>query len=149
MTVESENQPPLRNAALRSADEVLLDSELPSLLVCSIFEDQRPLKGVAGALDWRLKGFLSRFVMNGHITGAHDEFVYVPIKHQGDVRHLMLVGLGAERGRRQSEVMLANLAQRVCAMNFKRVAVSRSSFPFLDESRIKKALKGVEVEITQ
>ncbi len=143
MTAEIKNPP-----GSRTADEVLLDSAPPSLLVCSIFEDQRPLKGVAGALDWRLKGFLSRFVLSGRITGAQDEFVYVPVKHQGSVRHLMLVGLGAQSAR-HTDTLLSDLAQRVTDLNFKKVAVSRSSFPFLDESRIKKAFKGIEVEIAQ
>ena len=146
MTVQA-NDP----TSSRTADEILLDADNPALLVCSVFEDQRPLKGVAGALDWRLKGFLSRFVMSGRITGANEEYVYVPIKHESHVKHLMLVGLGAHGAKsdKHGDQVLTGLAKRVADLKFKRVAVSRSSFPFLDENRIKRALKGVEVEFTQ
>src|SRR5579862_6924756 len=126
-------------------EELLLDRTDPVLLVCSIHEDQRPLKGVAGSLDWRLKGFLSRFVINGRITGTRNEFVYVPITRHGQVRHLMLVGLGPKSQDGGSaaggSAILKELARRVSDLKFKKVAVCLSSFPFLDGPDIRHALK--------
>jgi hypothetical protein len=136
---------------MRSAEEALLDLPISqsqpnelSVLVCAIHEDQRPLKGAAGALDWRLRGFLSRFVMNGSIAGKRDEIVYVPIQHHGTVRHLLLVGLGP---RANSDSSLAvdvskRVAKAISSLNFKRVLVSQSSFPFLTEAQLRKAFSG-------
>jgi hypothetical protein len=133
---------------MMTAEELLLDRTDPVLLVCSIHEDQRPLKGVAGLLDWGLKGFLSRFVRSGRITGAPGEFVYVPITRHGHVRHLMIVGLGP-KGNEGSGKLLDELASRVAALKFDKVAICQSSFPFYDAPKLRHALKGVEVEVIQ
>lgn len=141
-----------KNGPTRSADEILLDpSNNANLVVCSIFEDQRPLKGAAGALDWRLRGFLSRFVRDGRISGRTHEFVYVPVKHHGAFKHLMLVGLGSQ-SKSDSDAsgkVLTELAERVENLAFKKVTISRSSFPSFDEAKIKRALKNVDVEFME
>ena len=136
-------------------DLLLSDGDSNSrVLICSIYEDQRPLKGTAGALDWRLRGFLSRFLKGGRINGKQDELVYIPFEHHGSMRHLLLVGLGPVHGSKDlnekfSAALLKRVSSTVENMSFKRVAISRSSFPFLSESLVKKTLSGVEVEFTQ
>ena len=144
------------HSLVAAAEEAFLGAKATDrtrLFVCSIYEDLRPLKGVAGALDWRLKGFLSRFVLGGRITGARNEFVYVPVRYREAMRHLLLVGLGSsteeETGAKAAAGLLAQLARTVANLKFEAVSISRSSFPFLDEAQFKKALKGVEVEFTQ
>jgi hypothetical protein len=127
--------------------EAVADS--PELIVCSLFEDQRPLRGMAGALDWRLRGFLSRFVISGRITGAKKEIVYIPIRHREAMRHILLVGLGSRRAERTGTTELELLSETVVRLGMKRVLISRSSFPFEafgDEARVKKKLKDVDVE---
>lgn len=137
---------------LRSSDT---QPSAKCLVVCSVFEDERPLKGTAGALDWRFRGFLSRFMLSGKISGAKNEFVYIPMRHQGATRHLMLVGLGSRntlpknQNDTQASALLTALATRISSLGFKNVVISQSSFPFLEESKIKKAFKGVTVELTQ
>ena len=138
-------------------DFFLGDNQIPSsrrVLICSLYEDQRPLKGTAGILDWRLRGTLSRFLINGQITGQRNEVVYIPIKHHGAVRHLILVGLGPSAGSQVEREtfnsdLLKKLAQTIENLQFKQVAISRSNFAFLSESLIRKSLKGVEVEFTE
>lgn len=143
------------NPSSAPLDDVLLATGAPSsVVVCSIYEDQRPLKGAAGALDWRLRGFLSRFVKDGRISGEQDEVVYIPFIHHETMRHLLLVGLGPTHGSRAlspaaGAKIVDRLAEAVKKMHFKRVVISRSSFPFEDEIGLKKALPGVEVEFTQ
>lgn len=146
-------------AETTKADELLLadgtEGKDPLVLVCSIYEDQRPLKGTAGALDWRLRGFLSRFVKAGRIGGLRNELIYIPFRHHNSVRHLLLVGLGPSAGEATAKStdfsgeLLDRLSETISSLNFKRVAISQSSFPFLSESRVKKALSGVQVEFTQ
>jgi hypothetical protein len=135
--------------ALRSAEEVLLGHEAEGeLVICSIFEDQRPIKGVAGGLDWRLRGLISEFVKRGRIAGSRDEMVYLPIRHQNGIRHLMIVGLGELHATSEDTGLFEKLAQAAGRMNFRRVALSRSSFPFADDQKIRRAFKGIEVEFT-
>lgn len=104
-------------------------------------------------LDWRLRGFLSRFVRGGKISGKRDEFVYVPILHQGTIRHLLLVGLGSSSNKRPLEdselKILDPLSDAISGLKFERVAISRSSFPFLDEKALRTSLKNVQLEFTQ
>lgn len=50
---------------LRRLDE--LKSEAIAL---AFFEDERPLRGAMGLLDWRLCGALSRLILRGRASGA-------------------------------------------------------------------------------
>ena len=148
MTAETP-KPPLGD------DLLLSDGDATSrVLICSIYEDQRPLKGTAGVLDWRLRGFLSRFLKGGRINGKRNELVYIPFEHHGTMRHLLLVGLGPVHGDKDlgdkfSTELLTRVSSTVENMSFKRVAISRSSFPFLSDGVIKKSLSKVEVEFTR
>ncbi|MEW6056335.1 MAG: M17 family peptidase N-terminal domain-containing protein [Bdellovibrionota bacterium] len=146
---------------LANAEEILLGpqsedlhadpSAASRLLVCSLFEDQRPLRGVAGGLDWRLRGFLSKFLISGRIAGSQGELIYVPIRRYGSVRHLLLVGLGSSKTVEEldSKKLLTALSQSITSLGFKEVAISRSSFSFWPEDEIKKTLKNIEVEFIQ
>ena len=143
---------------MRSPESVLLASSAESsntLLVCSIYSDEKPLKRIAGSLDWRLKGFLSRFLVKGWITGEKNEFVYIPIHHQGNMRHLLLVGLGETREsqtRTPSEKsgFLVRFGDTVRKLGFKKIAISSSCFEFIEKEELKKACSNmVEIEYAQ
>ena len=43
-----------------------------------IFEDERPLRGAAGYVDWRLCGALSRVLQDGRFTGQHGDALLFP-----------------------------------------------------------------------
>ena len=45
------------------------------LAALPLFVDERPLAGVAGLLDWRGDGYLSRIVRDGVCVGRSREFV--------------------------------------------------------------------------
>ena len=55
-----------------------LDDARAELCACSMFVDERPMKGVAALLDWRLAGKLSALVKEGFLTGREGEVVMVP-----------------------------------------------------------------------
>ena len=42
-------------------------------LVVPLFEDQRPLAGPVGVVDWRLDGALTRMILAGELTGKTGE----------------------------------------------------------------------------
>jgi len=89
------------------ADLAGLDSlELESLAVF-VFQDVRPLKGVAGYIDWRLCGALSRLIMAGHFEGKRSEHVLMPVTGTLNIERLFIFGLGPLRTFSQSALSAA------------------------------------------
>jgi len=48
-----------------------------------VFEDERPLRGLAGLIDWRLCGRLSRILMDGRFVGAAGDALLFPVEGIG------------------------------------------------------------------
>ena len=71
-----------------------LDRLQAQLLVLSLFEDERPLRGVGGLVDWRTCGLLSRFLLRGHVTGAPREITLFPLSGRLPTPRGLLFGLG-------------------------------------------------------
>jgi hypothetical protein len=147
---------PEKTSIEKNAEDVLLsnsENDRDRLLICSLFEDQRPLKGAAGLIDWRLRGFLSHFVVNGKISGRYEELTFVPIQVRDQRRKLLLVGLGSSREAAGEETaaapILKKMTQTVKQLNISKVAISISSFPFWNEARLRKAFSDVDVEFVQ
>lgn len=57
-------------------------------------EDERPLRGVSGAIDWRLCGRLSRLILSGRATGKLGSAVLLPGRPRLGFERIVLVGLG-------------------------------------------------------
>src|SRR6478609_4308938 len=74
-------------------DHALFDGKIQGL-VLTCYENERPLQGLAGLLDWRFEGALSRGVRAGLITGKPGECTYVPVAKGGRMFHLILAGGG-------------------------------------------------------
>lgn len=68
------------------------------LAVLPFFEDERPLQGLAGLLDWRTGGSLSGLLRGGFCTGAAGEAVLLPGRPTMPMERLVLLGLGPSRG---------------------------------------------------
>jgi hypothetical protein len=68
------------------------------LLVAPFFAGERPLRGAAGRLDWRLCGHLSEMVARGAFEGAEGEAVLVPLGTRARAPRALLVGLGPRSG---------------------------------------------------
>ncbi len=64
-------------------------------LVLGVFLDERPLRGAAGLVDWRMNGYLSSLLLARRLSGEANESTLVAT--QGRVRPgaVLLVGLGA------------------------------------------------------
>jgi hypothetical protein len=58
------------------------------------FEDIRPLKGAAGALDWILCGSLSHLIIQNKIRGALGEVALLTTKGKIPAPKVFMVGLG-------------------------------------------------------
>ncbi len=59
-----------------------------------VTEDERPLSGAAGLLDWRLCGALSRLLRQGFFNGAPGERLLTPTDGRVPPGKLFAVGVG-------------------------------------------------------
>src|SRR5258708_1708905 len=71
-----------------------LDDANVELCACSIWIDERPMKGFAALLDWRMGGRLSALLKSGFVKGELGEAVIVPGKPHVSFEKVLLVGLG-------------------------------------------------------
>ena len=58
------------------------------------FEDERPLVGALGLVDWRLCGTISKLILRGRVTGRAGETVLVPARPRLTFEKLFLFGVG-------------------------------------------------------
>lgn len=62
-----------------------------------VAEDDRPLPGTAGYVDWRLCGALSRLLKAGFFTGVKDDWLLLPSDGKLPVPRIFVVGLGSRK----------------------------------------------------
>ncbi len=82
--------------------DVILSTEEPDVQKCDVlvtgfFQDERPLKGSSGWMDWRLNGMLSRFLIEKKLTGDWQEKFLIPSQGRVMPRMILLLGLGKLR----------------------------------------------------
>lgn len=67
-------------------------------LVLPVFRDDRPLRGAAGLVDWRLCGRLSRLMRAGRASGATGETLLLPASRRLRFTRILWFGLGDAKG---------------------------------------------------
>jgi hypothetical protein len=72
-----------------------LDQASAEVLVAAVMQDERPPRGVAGLVDWRLCGQLSRLIKSGFFNGELGEMLILPSKPALPFDKVLLVGCGA------------------------------------------------------
>jgi hypothetical protein len=77
-----------------SPDLPRLDDAAAELCACTIWRDERPVRGFAGLVDWRLAGRLSAVLRSGFVSGAKGETLLVPGKPYLPFEKVLVVGLG-------------------------------------------------------
>jgi hypothetical protein len=87
---------------LRNNMDVILSTEAIDLQECDVlvtgfFQDERPLRGSSGWMDWRLNGVLSRFLIEKRLTGDWQEATLIPSQGRVMSRMILLLGLGKIR----------------------------------------------------
>jgi hypothetical protein len=63
-------------------------------LCCFVTEDDRPLSGATGYLDWRLCGALSKVLVSGFFVGAVGDRLLMPTEGRVPAQKVFAVGLG-------------------------------------------------------
>jgi hypothetical protein len=74
-----------------------VDLQECELLVTGFFQDERPLKGTSGLIDWRLNGMLSHLLKEGRMTGEWQETTLIPSHGRVIPSLILLLGLGKVR----------------------------------------------------
>ncbi len=78
---------------VRVADQDLRNLATEALVV-GFYEDQRPLTGMAGRIDWLLCGALSRLLLAGKLRGAAGDAALLTARGKVAVEKIFLLGLG-------------------------------------------------------
>jgi hypothetical protein len=66
-------------------------------LIVGFFEDVRPLKGLAGELDWLLCGALSSLLLNKKLRGSLGEVALLTSQGKIPTQKIFMVGLGPKK----------------------------------------------------
>lgn len=74
-----------------------IDVQECDILVAGFFQDERPLKGSSGWIDWRLNGMLSHFLIRKRLTGDWKETILIPSQERVIPKMILLIGLGKIR----------------------------------------------------
>ena len=82
-----------------------LDALEPLDALCLfVAEEDRPLPGTSGFVDWRLCGALSRVLQEGFFTGVHGDCLLLPSEGRLSMPRVFVMGLG-----RRHELTAASL----------------------------------------
>lgn len=106
-------------ATLHALDALAVDT-----LVLFVPADERPWRGAAGLLDWRMCGWLTQQLAQGGITGASGEHVLTWPAGRIAVPRVVLVGVGTvEAFRKAPGAAVAHAAQIVAQLGAQTIAV--------------------------
>ena len=134
------------------ADFALFQGQVPGLIV-PFYVNERPLQGLAGLMDWRLRGALSKSIRSGAFDGHEGECVYYPFSKRGQAYHLFLAGAGHRTpyGRRGlvSDDVFRTVKKNLLGLKFTSVGLSKSDFGNLTEDYLVNQLKGVDLWIAR
>lgn len=102
------------------ADKV--DAEIIAL---PFFEDERPLRGASGLVDWRMNGALSRLILQGAVSGVERESLLMSTDGRISAPRLLLFGLGDSKvfdGKR-FQGLLSQFVKTVVKLKLTRLAI--------------------------
>ncbi|HEX8705063.1 MAG TPA: M17 family peptidase N-terminal domain-containing protein [Myxococcaceae bacterium] len=108
-----------------------------------VAEDDRPLPGTAGYVDWRLCGALSRVLKKGFFTGAKDDWLLLPSEGRLPFPRVFVVGLGRREALDREALghVLASAAKVLAKAKAESVALEIPTGTHLDEAAQASALQ--------
>jgi hypothetical protein len=71
-----------------------LDEASAELLACTMWGDERPMRGLCGLLDWRLAGKLTDLAKSGFLAGALGEVLLIPGRPHLPFEKVLVLGQG-------------------------------------------------------
>ena len=130
----------LQHDLLQKSGLSLFQGEVDGFIV-SFYENERPLQGLSGWMDWQFHGEISRYLKKGVLTGKAGECGYLPLQKNSRVYHLLLVGAGTSSapGKRASltQTSLKALEKNLEKFGDKTLGVSRADVSGLDVKSFK------------
>ena len=100
-----------------------LDQADAEALCLFVSEDERPLTGLAGLVDWRLSGRLSRMIRAGLVIGAAGEALLTPPGMRLAFKKLFVFGLGSARSEEELAARLLDALRRLAQAGVKDAAL--------------------------
>jgi hypothetical protein len=141
-----------------------LDRVTAETFVVNLFEEDRPPRGVAGLVDWRLCGRLSRMIVDGRLQGQFREAVLFPGYGRLPAGRICAYGLGktaefTPARAREASWFIADSLHKLRVNSFVTALPGSPTSPvpvrarmelFLEEvTRVFGAEEGVEVTIVE
>ncbi len=74
-----------------------IDRSAADVVACSLWEDIRPMGGLAALVDFRLAGRLSQFAARGELQGSMGEALLYPPRPKLAQEKLVVFGLGSSK----------------------------------------------------
>lgn len=102
-----------------------LDDASAELVACAIWKETRPLSGLAGLLDWRLAGRLSKLARDGFLKGDLGEVMFLPGRPRLPFDKVLVLGLGERKSFDDEAFRSATLSlmRTLEGMNVRRAVV--------------------------
>ena len=121
----------------------------PELLALPFFVDERPLRGAAGLVDWRLCGRLSRLLLADRVAGTFGESTLLPPSRRLPFPKLLLYGLGPsekfDEGRYKEAVKgIRQVASRLGLVRYAVALPGRSTGMIMARRALELWLEGAE-----
>lgn len=110
---------------IAALDELEATAEL---LVVTAFADERPLKGLAGIVDWRLRGKLSRQLQAGFVDAAWQQRLLCPTGGLLPHERVLLLGLGSSTEHRTDRAIEAAAQAAAVAKDLGATAITCALF---------------------
>lgn len=133
-----------------SPDRALFEHTVDGLVV-TCYQNERPLKGLAGLMDWRFHGGISSCLNTGIITGKVGECVYFPTSRNGRTYHLLLIGAGfsPQPGQRLEipEEAVKAIGKNLKLLRLQKIGISRSDFGNVADTFFSRHLDGMPLWI--
>ena len=102
-----------------------MEDAAAEVCACTIWSDERPVRGFAGQLDWRMGGRLSALLKTGFMRGDRGELLLVPGRPQVPFEKVIVLGLGPRTGFGDGAFRdaLARIARTLEGMRVRRAVV--------------------------
>lgn len=106
-----------------SSSPVEIDADI---LALTLFEDERPLRGHAGMVDWRMNGELSRMIVNGYVSGREGEPLLISTDSRIPSPRILLFGIGDSKlfEPKRFQGLLTAFVRTISKLNLSRLAVT-------------------------
>ena len=115
-----------------------------------VFENERPLLGLAGWLDWMTHGELHRFAKAGFLTGAKGEICVLPYRRRTFSVEILLVGMGmnvAPGERTPSESLQIPKHNPLPSLEWNQVCVSSAEYDFFASWKSKGEVEWQKIDV--